>query len=152
MFTNTVVCPITFFLCDRKGAKLVRSHHPRKWVGLKPPPNKDNVKLPQQQMPNCSAQEARFTATIFMHDDDEDDDDEDDDEVKKAAKDQDLRGYSKLTKAELIARLSARNNEDDDVWKDARGDARADDVWEDARDDARAEPTQKGYLIGLLDL
>ncbi|KAH3814089.1 hypothetical protein DPMN_142575 [Dreissena polymorpha] len=70
--------------------------------------------------------------------------------LKKAAEDQDLRGYSKLTKAELIARLSARNDEDDDVWEDARGDARADDVWEDARDDARAEPTQNPTMINRL--
>ncbi|KAH3844427.1 hypothetical protein DPMN_086685 [Dreissena polymorpha] len=46
-------------------------------------------------------------------------------ELKKAAKDQGMRGYLKLTKAELIARLSARNDEDDGVWEDARGDARA---------------------------
>ncbi|KAH3754532.1 hypothetical protein DPMN_189207 [Dreissena polymorpha] len=71
-------------------------------------------------------------------------------ELKKAAKDQGLRGYSKLTKAELIARLSARNDEDVDVWKDARDDARDDDVWEDARDDARAKPAQKPTMINRL--
>ncbi|KAH3888545.1 hypothetical protein DPMN_012581 [Dreissena polymorpha] len=59
-------------------------------------------------------------------------------ELKKTAKDQGMRGYSKLTNAELIARLNARNDEDDDVWEDARDDARADDVWEDARGDERA--------------
>ena len=45
-------------------------------------------------------------------------------ELKKAAKDQGLCGYSKLTKAELIARLSARNDEAYYVWEDARDDAR----------------------------
>ncbi|KAH3861246.1 hypothetical protein DPMN_024173 [Dreissena polymorpha] len=68
-------------------------------------------------------------------------------ELKKAAKDQGMREYSKLTKVELIARLSARNDEDDDVWEDARDDARADDVWEDARGDARAEPTMINRLF-----
>ncbi|KAH3775050.1 hypothetical protein DPMN_176446 [Dreissena polymorpha] len=62
-------------------------------------------------------------------------------ELKKAAKYQGMRGYSKLTKAKLIAKLSARNDEDDDVWEDARDDARVDDVWEDARGDARADTT-----------
>ena len=44
-------------------------------------------------------------------------------ELNKAAKDQGLCGYAKLTKAELIARLSRRNDEDsdDDVWVNARG-------------------------------
>ncbi|KAH3708645.1 hypothetical protein DPMN_068102 [Dreissena polymorpha] len=68
-------------------------------------------------------------------------------ELKKAAKDQGMRGYLKLTKAELIARLSARNDEDDDVLEDARDDARADDILEDARDDARAEPTMINRLF-----
>ncbi|KAH3881624.1 hypothetical protein DPMN_005550 [Dreissena polymorpha] len=49
-------------------------------------------------------------------------------------------------KTELIARLSTRNDEDDDVWEDAR----ANDVWEDPRVDARAEPTQKPTMINSL--
>ncbi|KAH3857948.1 hypothetical protein DPMN_100566 [Dreissena polymorpha] len=74
-------------------------------------------------------------------------------ELKKAAKDQGLCGYSKLTKAELIARLSRRNDEDsgdDDVWENAREDARDNDVWENARDDARAEPAKKPTMINRL--
>ncbi|KAH3776327.1 hypothetical protein DPMN_177749 [Dreissena polymorpha] len=61
-------------------------------------------------------------------------------ELKKAAKDQGMCGYSKLTKAELIARLSRRNDmdSDHDVWENAREDARDNDVWENAREDTRA--------------
>ncbi|KAH3812142.1 hypothetical protein DPMN_140565 [Dreissena polymorpha] len=68
-------------------------------------------------------------------------------ELKKAEKDQGMRGYSKLTKAKLIARLSERNDEDDDVWEDARDDARANDEWEDAMVDARAKPTMINRLF-----
>ncbi|KAH3739286.1 hypothetical protein DPMN_045936 [Dreissena polymorpha] len=73
-------------------------------------------------------------------------------ELKKAAKDHGMCGYSKLTKAELIARLNRRNDEDsdDDVWENAREDARDNDVWENARDDARAEPAKKPTMINRL--
>ncbi|KAH3849628.1 hypothetical protein DPMN_092031 [Dreissena polymorpha] len=73
-------------------------------------------------------------------------------ELKKAAKDQGMCGYSKLTKAELIARLSRRNDEDsdDDVWENAREDARDNDVWENAREDTRAEPAKKPTMINRL--
>ncbi|KAH3721790.1 hypothetical protein DPMN_064738 [Dreissena polymorpha] len=60
-------------------------------------------------------------------------------ELKKAAKDQGMCGYSKLTKAELIATLNRRNDEDSD-----------DDLWENARDDARAEPAKKPTMINRL--
>ncbi|KAH3878037.1 hypothetical protein DPMN_001917 [Dreissena polymorpha] len=73
-------------------------------------------------------------------------------ELKKAAKDQGLGGYAKLTKAELIARLSRHNDEDsgDDVWENAREDAWDNDVWENAREDTRAEPAKKPTMINRL--